>query len=127
MPTDRLAAIETFVRVVEARSFSAAARMIGTSQPTVSKIVAELERRLGTRLLNRTTRHLSLTEAGATYYERCRSVMAEIEDAEHEVSAGSGQPSRQPPGEHLRGVGHRLGPAGSAGFPGRPPGLSIES
>lgn len=88
MSTDRLAAMETFVRVVEAKSFSAAARMTGASQPTVSKTVAELEQRLGTRLLNRTTRHLSLTEAGAIFYDRCRSVIAEIEDAEREARLG---------------------------------------
>ena len=64
---DRLAAMETFVRVVETGSFSAAARTLNVGQPAVSKTVAQLEERLGVRLLMRSTRGLSPTEAGQSF------------------------------------------------------------
>jgi DNA-binding transcriptional LysR family regulator len=70
-----------FARVVEAKSFSEAARRLGMSKSQVSKQVANLERSLGARLLNRTTRRLSLTEIGAGYYEHCARIVQELEDA----------------------------------------------
>lgn len=70
-----------FARVVEAKSFSEAARHLGMSKSQVSKQVANLERSLGARLLNRTTRRLSLTEIGAGYYEHCARIVQELEDA----------------------------------------------
>jgi len=79
---DRLAAMEMFVRIVETGNFSAVARQLGTTQPTISKQLTALEKQLRTRLLNRSTRRLSLTEAGATYYERCRRIIDEVRDAE---------------------------------------------
>ena len=79
---DRLAAMEMFVRIVETGNFSAVARQLGTTQPTISKQLTALEKQLRTRLLNRSTRSLSLTEAGATYYERCRRIIDEVRDAE---------------------------------------------
>jgi len=69
-----------FVRVVETGSFSAVARELGTIQPTVSKQLSGLEEHLGVRLLNRTTRQLSTTEAGRKYYDRCRHILDEITD-----------------------------------------------
>ena len=75
---DRLAAMETFVRVVETGSFSAAARRLNVGQPAVSKTVAQIEERLGVRLLMRSTHGLSPTEAGQSFYDRARRV---IEDA----------------------------------------------
>lgn len=66
---DRLAAMETFICAVETGSFSAAAKRLGVGQPAVSKSIASLEEALGTRLLLRTTRGLTPTEAGQTYYE----------------------------------------------------------
>jgi DNA-binding transcriptional LysR family regulator len=71
-----------FARVVDARSFTGAAAALGLSKSAVSKQVARLEDRLGARLLNRTTRRLSLTEVGAAFYERCARILAEVEDAE---------------------------------------------
>jgi DNA-binding transcriptional LysR family regulator len=65
---DRLDAIKIFVRVVESGSFSAAARELGVGQPAVSKQVASLEAHLGAQLLMRTSRNLSLTEAGFTFH-----------------------------------------------------------
>jgi DNA-binding transcriptional LysR family regulator len=79
---DRLGAMEMFVRIVETGNFSAVARQLGTTQPTISKQLTALERQLQTRLLNRSTRSLSLTEAGATYYERCRRIIDEVREAE---------------------------------------------
>jgi DNA-binding transcriptional LysR family regulator len=88
--SDRLAAMETFVRVVDGGSFSAAAKSTGVSQPHVSKIVAGLEKRLGARLLNRTTRHVTATEAGLAFYERCKTALTAIDDAETEARVGQG-------------------------------------
>jgi DNA-binding transcriptional LysR family regulator len=70
-----------FARVAEAKGFSAAARRLGISKSVVSKEVAKLERSLGARLLNRTTRQLSLTEVGAAFYEHCARIVQEAEEA----------------------------------------------
>ena len=79
---DRLGAMAQFVRVVEAGSFSAAARVLGQGQPAISKAVAQLEARLGVRLLNRTTRALTLTDAGRAFYDRARTALDAAEEAE---------------------------------------------
>ena len=79
---DRLVAMEAFVRVADAGSFSAAARHWGRSKAVVSKYVNALEAHLGVQLLRRTTRSLSLTEAGRAYRERCTDVLGEIEALE---------------------------------------------
>jgi DNA-binding transcriptional LysR family regulator len=79
---DRLHAMELFVRVVETGSFSAAARDLRMGQPAVSKTIASLETRLGVRLLARTSRRLSPTEAGEAFYERARRTLAEADEAE---------------------------------------------
>jgi DNA-binding transcriptional LysR family regulator len=82
---DRLLAMEMFVRVVETGSFSKAAREFNTTQPTVTKQVAATEARLKVRLLNRNTRGVSLTESGALYYEKCKNIVRETEEAENVV------------------------------------------
>lgn len=79
---DRLLAMQMFVRVVETGSFSKAAREFATTQPTVTKQVAGIEALLKVRLLNRNTRGASLTESGALYYEKCKSIVHEVEEAE---------------------------------------------
>jgi DNA-binding transcriptional LysR family regulator len=81
-----LSAMAVFARVVEMESFSGAARDLGLSKSAVSKRVGRLEDRMGLRLLNRTTRRLSLTEAGAAFYQGCRRVVAEAEAAERAVT-----------------------------------------
>jgi DNA-binding transcriptional LysR family regulator len=87
---DRLAAMEAFVLVVDTGSFSAAARRLNIGQPAVSKMVAQLEDRLGAKLLVRTTRGLTATEAGRNFYERARRSIEEAEEAELSVrTAGS--------------------------------------
>lgn len=79
---DRFAAMETFVRVVDTGSFSAAARQLNLGQPAISKTIAHLEERLGVRLLMRSTRGLSATEAGLRFYERARRALDEAEEAD---------------------------------------------
>lgn len=87
---NRLAAMEAFVLVVDTGSFSAAARRLNVGQPSLSKMVAQLEERLGVKLLARTTRGLTATEAGLNFYERARRSIEEAEEAELSVRrAGS--------------------------------------
>lgn len=78
--------LSVFVQVVNAGSFTAAARRIGTPPSTVSRRVARLEKRLGARLLHRTTRQLRLTDSGRRYYERGSRILEELEDAERELA-----------------------------------------
>jgi DNA-binding transcriptional LysR family regulator len=82
MRMDRLAAMEAFVLVVDAGSFSAAARHLNVGQPAISKSVAQLEDRFGVRLLVRSTRGLTPTEAGLNFYERARRSIEEADEAE---------------------------------------------
>ncbi len=77
--------MQMFVRVVETGSFSKAAVEFATTQPTVTKQVAAVEARLKVRLLNRNTRGVSLTEPGALYYEKCKSIVREVEEADNVV------------------------------------------
>ncbi|WP_437514918.1 LysR family transcriptional regulator [Sorangium sp. So ce1099] len=88
---DLLQAMQVFRRVVELRGFSAAARDRGLSNAAVSKQVAALEERLRTRLLNRTTRSVSLTSAGAAYYERCVRILDELEETEQSLSGAAAE------------------------------------
>src|ERR1700761_9027316 len=80
--SDRLQQLSVFIRTAEGGSFSRAAQELGLSQPSVSRIVGELEQRLGVTLLLRTTRRITVTDAGALFLERAREILAEIEDAE---------------------------------------------
>ena len=79
---DRHTAMDAFVKVVEAGSFSAAARLLGVGQPAVSKTIAQIEERLGTRLLLRSSRGLTLTEAGQNYFEHAQRALDEADEAE---------------------------------------------
>ena len=88
---DKLSAMATFVRVVEAGSFSGVATQMGSSQSAISKQVAALERELGATLLVRTTRSLALTEEGERYFEHARRLVAEIEEAESALHRGTTQ------------------------------------
>src|SRR6266478_6166398 len=92
---DRLAAMEAFVLVVDTGSFSAAARRLNVGQPAVSKSIAQLENRLGVKLLVRTTRGLTPTEAGLGYFERAKRAIEEADEAELAArGAGSGLTGR---------------------------------
>lgn len=89
---ENLVDMAVFAVVVEARSFTAAAARLGLSKSAVSKRVKRLETRLGTSLLQRTTRRLSLTEAGEAYYRHCAKVVAEAQQAEIEVNRVGDRP-----------------------------------
>jgi DNA-binding transcriptional LysR family regulator len=84
---DRLASITAFVRVAEIGGFSAAARSLNASTTTVSDQVRVLENALGVRLLNRTTRRVSLTEIGRDYYERCSQILQDLTEADEAATA----------------------------------------
>lgn len=84
---DRFQEMQTFRAVVDAGSFVRAAEALGQSKAAVSRHVEALERRLGARLLQRTTRRLSLTEPGQVFYDRCRELLAALEDAEAEITS----------------------------------------
>ncbi|MFQ2520820.1 LysR family transcriptional regulator [Aeromonas caviae] len=79
---DRLGVMEVFVLAVETGSFSAVARRLGLGQPTVSRLIAQLETHLGSRLLLRSTRGLAPTEAGEAYYLRAREILAQVNEAD---------------------------------------------
>jgi DNA-binding transcriptional LysR family regulator len=83
---DRLSAIQVFAQVVESGSFAKAADRLGLSTSAVSRHVADLEAHLQTRLLNRTTRRVSLTESGRAFYERAFQLLADLEEAEQEAA-----------------------------------------
>ncbi|MEL6244852.1 MAG: LysR family transcriptional regulator [Pseudomonadota bacterium] len=82
---DRLDAMRLFLRVADAGSFSKAANDLGIGQPTVSRRIQDLEHRLGADLFQRTTRSLSLTEAGERFYTRAQAILEEFDDAEAEA------------------------------------------
>ncbi|HEX4616623.1 MAG TPA: LysR family transcriptional regulator [Stellaceae bacterium] len=83
---DRFDSMRAFAKVVESSSFAGAAARLGISASMVTLHVKELEERLGVRLLNRTTRRVSLTETGRAYYERCTRLLADLEETEQAVS-----------------------------------------
>ncbi len=89
---DFLAAIGIFVRVVESGSFTAAARQVNGSTAQISRAVAFLEKQLGVRLLNRTTRHIGMTESGERYFHRAKSILADIEHASAEARNSLAKP-----------------------------------
>ena len=82
---DKFNDINIFVRSAQTKSFSVAARQLGMSPSAVSKAVMRLEENLGIRLMNRTTRKITLTDDGAAFYERCRQILGELEEAELEL------------------------------------------
>ncbi|MFD2251331.1 LysR family transcriptional regulator [Pseudochelatococcus lubricantis] len=89
---DRLTGMSVFAKVVASGSFTAAARLSGMSQTMVTKHVAALEARLGTKLLHRTTRRLTLTEAGRRFHDACLRILPEVDEAEAEAGAGNVEP-----------------------------------
>ena len=79
---DRIQALRLFIRVVDLGSFSKAAADLGIGQPSATKLVAQLEKQLGSRLLHRTTHGVSTTEIGSLYYEKCKLIAHHVEEAE---------------------------------------------
>jgi DNA-binding transcriptional LysR family regulator len=100
---DTLEGMRVFARVVDAGSFSEAARRLGISKALASKYVGQLEQRLGIRLLNRTTRKLTPTELGVAYYNRCARIVGEVEELEGSLRMGHASPCG-----HLRIAGPRV-------------------
>ena len=89
---DKLRAMAAFVHIVEKGSLTAAAEALGTSPPSTVRALAALERALGARLLNRTTRRIALTDEGRAYYERARRILADVADAEAAASTKQAVP-----------------------------------
>jgi DNA-binding transcriptional LysR family regulator len=105
---DSLSSLTAFVHAAERHSYVAAARVAGVSPSAIGKAIARLEARLGVRLFNRTTRNISLTEEGSAFYERCKRIIDDLEDAETSIIE-----SRKRPKGRLRVsvphiVGHHL-------------------
>ena len=87
---DKFAAMRVFVKIADAGSLSAAGRQLGVSLTSVSRQLMALEQVLGTTLVERTTRHLSLTEAGRLYYERAKQILEEVAEMERGLTAQKG-------------------------------------
>lgn len=98
---DRLLSMRVFQRVIDEGGFAAAARMLDMSPAGVTRLVTDLEQHLGTRLMQRTTRKLALTEAGEAYLMRVRSILAEVDDAEATAASSASE---------LQGMLHVLAP-----------------
>lgn len=92
---DKLKAMQTFARIAEAGSLTAAAAELGSSLPAVVRSLAALEAQLGVRLINRTTRRLSLTEEGRHYLDTCRQVLSAVEEGESALTAEAAEPAGQ--------------------------------
>jgi DNA-binding transcriptional LysR family regulator len=123
---DRFDNMRVFAKVVESASFTAAAARLGISASMVSQHVKELEERLGARLLNRTTRKVSLTETGRAYYERCARLLADLEETEQAVSDMHAAPRGELRINATPSFGIlQLAPA-IADFTARFPGISVE-
>src|SRR5260370_29648917 len=90
---DRLKKMRVFSRVVEAGSFTAAAQHLNTTTAYASRAVSDLEAHLRTRLLNRTTRRIALTEAGERYLQRCEQILAYVDQAEAEAGDAQAKPA----------------------------------
>ncbi|MFT6408239.1 MAG: DNA-binding transcriptional LysR family regulator [Arenicella sp.] len=82
---DHISRVGVFLQVVKYESFSGAARALGMTGPAISKQVQSLEEKLGVKLLNRTTRHVSLTEEGAIYFDRARKALEDLDEAEQQI------------------------------------------
>lgn len=89
---NKLAAMEAFVRIVDKGSLTAAAAALDTSLPSMVRTLAALERELGVRLLNRTTRRIHLTDEGARYLEQCRAILSAVQESEAAFSSGRAEP-----------------------------------
>lgn len=108
MHSDSIQGISVFVRVAEARSFSGAARKLGITPSGASKAITRLEDRLGVRLVHRTTRSVSLTDDGAAFYDRCRQILVELEDAETALTRRRANPRGRLRVQMPVGFGHRI-------------------
>ena len=123
---DSFDGIAIFVRVAQSASFTEAARQLGLSSSGVSRAIARLESRLGTRLVDRTTRRLSLTAEGSAYFERCRHILAELEAAEDALAEARGVPRGPLRIQVPRGFGRTVVVPALAGFLSRYPEVTVD-
>ncbi|HEJ6940126.1 TPA: LysR family transcriptional regulator [Serratia marcescens] len=123
---DRFDAMLAFARVAELSSFTKAAESLNLPKTTLSAQVGALEKRLGVRLLNRTTRHLSLTDEGATYYERVVVLLSQLEEAEAVVTASKVMPKGRLRVDMPPAVGHRIVIPALNSFIERYPDITLE-
>ena len=119
-------AIAVFVKVVEAGSFSIAARRLGMPKTTVSAKVAGLEKRLGVRLIQRTTRKLRMTEAGETYFRHCAIAIREVELGEEALQSRKGKPYGVLKVTAPVDLGHTLLPRIARAYAAKYPDVSLE-
>jgi DNA-binding transcriptional LysR family regulator len=119
-------AIPVFVKVVEAGSFSQAARLLGMPKTTVSARIASLEKRLGMKLIQRTTRKLHVTDAGAKYFHHCANAMREMEQGEAALQSAQAQPTGTLKVTAPVDIGHLLLPRITSAYLARYPGTSVE-
>ncbi|WP_246796315.1 LysR family transcriptional regulator [Burkholderia perseverans] len=122
---DKLQAMATFVRVVEARGFSKAAQTLSMPRSSVTTTIKQLEAQLGTPLLRRSTRSLSLTEAGERYLASCRAILAQIAAAERDLSADAGTPRGRVRVDMPGVLGRALVVPRLAEFEARHPGIEL--
>ncbi|HZG22845.1 MAG TPA: LysR family transcriptional regulator [Herbaspirillum sp.] len=123
---DTLQNMRVFTRVVEAGSFTQAAQQMALTTAHVSRAVADLERHLRTRLLNRTTRRIALTEAGERYLLRCQQIMAYVDEAEAEASAAYVRPSGRLRIHAMTSFGQRYVIPSISGYQKRYPDVAVE-
>jgi len=123
---DKLTALAAFVRVAETRSFTAAAQRLGMTASGVSRAIARLEERLGVRLVNRTTRSVSLTDDGTGFLDRCRQILAEMDDAEGALTRASLSPRGRLRIQAPPGFGRRILLPALAEFLARHPDLTVD-
>jgi LysR family transcriptional regulator for bpeEF and oprC len=123
---DKLQAMEVFVQVVDSGSFTRAADNMQLPKATVSTLVRNLESSLAVKLLNRTTRQISVTTDGAAYYERCLSILAEVRDAEESLSTAQASPSGRLRVDVGTGLGRHVIIPALPRFFERYPGIQLE-
>ena len=123
---DTLEGMRVFLTVVAEHSFTAAGERLGLSKALVSRYVSQLESRLGTRLLNRTTRTLHLTEAGSAYLERCRRILEEVDELEASLQQGMEQPTGRLLVAAPQTFGEQFVADAAAGFLARWPEVSLD-
>jgi DNA-binding transcriptional LysR family regulator len=123
---DKLDAMNAFAKVVASGSYAEAARRLGLTRSAVSKAVMEIETLLGARLLDRTTRKVTPTEAGRAYYERCVAILAEVEETEAQIARLHDEPKGVLKVNAPMSFGTRYLGAAVAAFMARYPDLTIE-
>src|SRR3954453_20403888 len=118
---DRLSTLRLFARAARVGNFSSAGRELGFSQPSASRLIAALEEEVGATLFSRTTRAVTLTEAGATYLMRVEAILAALDEADHEARGTNGRVRRLAARRHavkFRAQGNH--PAASGVYEGAP-------